>query len=225
VDISEPHWYIHPVRAGSMVQTYVDVTEQAFGDFLDEVATGGLGLYEGPRFSGIKTIVFAAMAIEAAAFEFAATSLGDLEANKYSLDRMSLVPKWKRLTRKICGQSLDKKGLAIKGLAKLVQARNKLVHYKSEPENVAGTVRETMRTEWVQFEEDQVPNAFMTLVLLSLELEASPCGIFGSILWRDRSICPPGFRNDYSPHPRVKKVIDRCREIHEKQLLRRASGV
>ncbi|WP_341869758.1 hypothetical protein [Pseudomonas lactucae] len=218
MDVLEPHRYIHPVRAGSMVQTYVDIAEQAFGDFLNEAATGGLGRYEGPRVSGIKTIVFAAMAIEAAAFEFAATALGDLEASKPSLDRVSLVPKWKKLTRQICGQSLDNKGLAIQHLAKLVQARNKLVHYKSVPENVTGTVRETMRTEWVQFEEDQVPNAYMTLVLLSLELEASPCGIFGGFLWRDRSICPPGFRNDYLLNARVKKVIDRCQEIHKKHL-------
>lgn len=221
--ISEKHKYINPVRAGSMVEIYVNIAELAFGNFLDEAATGGLDQYEGRRDSGIKTIVFAAMAIEAAAFEFSASTLGDQVAQDY-LDKMDLEGKWMIGTRLAYGQSLDIDGPAINGLRSLVKARNALVHHKSKRENEAGTVSKVIRTEWAQFEKDQVPNAFKTLVLLSLELEASPGGIFGSFIYRDKSLCPPGFTNDYSPHPRVKNVIDRCREIHKKHLLRRASG-
>lgn len=128
-------------------------------------------------------------------------------------------------TRLAYGQSLDIDGPAINGLRSLVKARNALVHHKSKRETEEGTVSEALRTEWAQFEKDQVPNAFKTLVLLSFELEAFPGGIFGSFIYRDRSICPSGFTKGYSPHPRVKKAIDRCREIHRKHLLRRASGV
>lgn len=215
--ISEQHKYIHPVRAGSMVETYANIAEQAFGNFLDEAARGGLDQDERRRVSGIKTIVFAAMAIEAAAFEFSASTLGDQVA-RGDLDKMGLVRKWITGTRQASGQPLDIHGPAIDGLKSLAKARNALVHHKSTPENDAGTVREAMRTEWAQFEKDQVPNAFMTLVLLSLELEASPSGIFGVFPYRDKSICPEGFINHHSPHPRVKEVIDRCREIHRKHL-------
>lgn len=229
--ISEPHKYIHPVRAGSMVRTYADIAEQAFGGFLDDslnsAATVGLSSLEAHRrfrdhderrrLNGIKTVVFAAMAIEAAAFEFAATALGDFVA-RGDLDKMGLVRKWMTVTKRICGQPLDFKGPAIQGLKSLVKARNALVHYKSKPESDAGTVREAMMAEWTQFEKDQVPNAFRTLVLLSLELEASPCGIFGGFPYHDKSICPPGFTNDYSPRPGVKAVIDHCYDIHKKHL-------
>lgn len=215
--ISEQHRYIHPVRAASMVEIYANIAEEAFGNFLDIAATAGSDREERRRISGIKTIVFAAMAIEAAAFEYSASILGDQVAKDY-LDKMDLEGKWMIGTRLACGQSLDIHGPAINGLRSLVKARNALVHHKSKPENDAGTVSEATRTEWTQFEKDQVPNAFKTLVLLSLELKASPSGIFGIFIYRDKSFCPPGYINDYSPHPGVKKVIDRCHEIHRKHL-------
>ncbi len=204
-----------------MVDTYINIAELAFGCFLDETSTGEVDQYDARHLSGIKTIVFAAMAIEAAAFEFSASILGDKVARDY-LDKMDLEGKWMIGTRLAYGQSLDIDGPAINGLRSLVKARNALVHHKSKRENEAGTVSKAMRTEWAQFEKDQVPNAFKTLVLLSLELEASPGGVFGSFIYRDKGVCPPGFTNDYSPHPRVKKVTDRCREIHKKHFPRRA---
>lgn len=58
--------HIYPVRVDSLV-TYADIAEQAFGDFLDQAidsaTAGGFDHDEGRRVSGIKTIVFAAMAI------------------------------------------------------------------------------------------------------------------------------------------------------------------
>ena len=179
MDIPAPFKEIYPVRAGSMVDTFVDIAEQAFGDFLDEAAQGESDS-DKRRTSGIKTIVFAAMAIEAAAFEFSASILGDKVAKDY-LDKMDLEGKWMIGTRLAYGQSLDIDGLAINGLRSLVKARNALVHHKSKLENEAGTVREVIRTEWAKVEKDQVPNAFKTLVLLSLELEESPGGFFWSL--------------------------------------------
>lgn len=232
MDISKQHKYIHPVRAGSMVETFADIAEQAFGNFLDEAidpaATVGLSTFEAHRrlrdrkkrrqASGIKTIVFSAMAIEAAAFEFTALVLGDKVA-KGDLDKGGLVRKWVTGTGKVCGQSLDVNGPAIKGLECLVKARNALVHHKSKLENEAGTVWESMTTEWARVEKDEVPNAFKTLVLLSLELEALPSGFVGIFPYRDEGLrVPPGFINDYLPHPRVKEVINHCRDIHREHL-------
>lgn len=230
MDISEMYENIYPIRVDCLVDTYADIAEQAFGSFLDAAidpaATVGLSpfeahrrlrdRYERRRVSGIKTIVFSAMAIEAAAFEFAAMTLGDQVARNQ--DRMGIVKKWTTATCLASGQSLDVNGPAIKGLEKLVKARNDLVHHKSKPGDNEGKAMQAMRTEWATFEKDQVPNAFKTLVLLSLELESSPSGIFGNVPYRDKSICPEGFINHYSPHPRVKEVIDRCHEIHGKHL-------
>lgn len=222
VDISVLFNELHPTRAGSMVGTFIDIAEQAFGDFLDESAQSESDP-DKRKASGIKTIVFSAMAIEAAAFEYSASILGDKVAQDY-MDKMDLEGKWMIGTRLAYGQSLDIAGPAINGLRSLVKARNILVHHKSQKENTGGTIGESAREGWHLFEKNHVPNAFKTLVLLSLELEASPGGIFGSFLYIDKSLCPPGFINRYSPHPRVKKVINRCREIHRNYFLGRALG-
>lgn len=222
MDLSEMYENIYPVRVDCLVDTYAGIAEQAFGNFLDQNfdpdTAGGFDRDDRRRVSGIKTIVFAAMAIEAAAFEFSASILGDTIAEKY-LDRMDIVGKWMIGPRLVCGQSLDAEGPAITSLKGLVSARNALVHHKSKPGDKAGKAMKAMMDKWAKFEKDQVPNAFKTLVLLSLELKALPSGFVGVVPYRDRSLLiPPGFRNDYSPHPRVKKVIDRCHEIHKKHL-------
>ena len=221
MDISETYESINPVRVDCLVETYADIAEQAFGNFLDQAidsdTVGGVDHGERRRVSGIKTIVFAAMAIEAAAYEFSASILGDKVAKDY-LDRMDIVGKWMIGPRLVCGQSLNAEGPAITGLKNLVSARNALVHHKSKPRDKAGKAVKAMMEKWAKFERDQVPNAFKTLVLLSLELEALPSGIVGVVPYRDKSIGPKGFINRYSRHPGVKKVIDRCHETHRKHL-------
>ena len=214
---SEEHRWIYPVRVGSLVQTYANIAEQAFGNFLDEGAPCRLGQYEGKQAYAIKTIVFSAMAIEAAAFEFIVATRGEEVAE--DLDRLGVEAKWIAATDRPGWQSLAKDGVALNGLRSLVKARNSLVHQKSERGDQTGKAMDDMRIKWARFEKDQVPNAFKTLVLLSLELDALPSAFVGIVPYRDRSLLiPPGFRNDYSPHPRVKKVIDRCHEIHKKHL-------
>jgi hypothetical protein len=210
---------VFPAIAGSMVQTYSNIAEDAFAGFLDEKAS--LAASEASRNNerskayGIQTIVFAAMAIEAAAFEFLPPSLLSQE-DKGEIDKWGLVRKWVQMPERLVGQPLEFESPAINGLGNLVKARNRLVHYKSKWENDKGTVRLAMAKEWEKFETEQVPNAFMTLVLLSLELNASPCGIFGGFPYHDRTNCPPGFKSRHTPHPGVKEVIDRCLAIHHK---------
>ncbi|MBX8588597.1 hypothetical protein K5D56_04315 [Pseudomonas cichorii] len=214
---SEEHRWIYPVRVGSLVQTYPNIAEQAFGDFLDEGTPCRLGKYEGKQANAIKTIVFSAMAIEAAAFEFIVATQGEQVAA--DLDRLGVEAKWIAATDRPCWQSLAKDGPALNGLRSLVKARNSLVHQKSKRGDQTGKAMDDMRIEWARFEKDQVPNAFKTLVLLSLELDSLPSAFVGIVPYRDRNLLiPPAFRNDYSPHPRVKKVIDRCHEIHKKHL-------
>ncbi|MBA2926879.1 hypothetical protein G9Q84_28810 [Pseudomonas sp. P7] len=214
---SEEHRWVYPVRVGSLVHTYANIAEQAFGDFLDEDAPCQLDQYERRRANAIKTVVFSVMAIEAAAFEFIVTTQDEQVATE--LDRLSIEAKWIAATDRPGWQSLAKNGPALNCLRSLVKARNSLVHQKSKPGDQTGKAMDDMRIEWARFEKDQVPNAFKTLVLLSLELDALPSAFVGIVPYRDRRLLiPPGFRNDYSPHPRVKKVIDRCHQIHKKHL-------
>ncbi|MFJ3485425.1 hypothetical protein ACIPL1_18840 [Pseudomonas sp. NPDC090202] len=165
--------------------------------------------YEGRRINGIKTIVFAAIAIEAAAYEFTAWGLGDQVAR--SMDRMEIEGKWMIGTRLICGQSFNATGSAINGLKGLVKARNDLMHHKSKPDDDAGESARKMMKRWTEFENHQVPNAFKTLVLLSLELEALPNSMHGIFPFYQMDIF-----NDYPRHSGVREAIGRCQEIHRK---------
>jgi hypothetical protein len=84
--------------------------------------------------AGLKVIVFAAMCLEAAIFDYAAIHLGD----KYvlqNLDRLDLAAKWAVVPRLITGKSLRPDGQALADLNGLIRARNKLVHAKSAPLN------------------------------------------------------------------------------------------
>ncbi|RMR28024.1 hypothetical protein ALP36_200153 [Pseudomonas syringae pv. coriandricola] len=221
MDIPELTKIDYITRVDSLVETYAEIAEQAFGCFLDEAndpaalvgysafddPDGLMEQYERRRAAGIKTIVFAAMAIEAAAFEYAAMSLGDQMAKK--LDKMDLEGKWMIATRLACGQSFQINSPAINGLKGLVSARNALVHHKSSPRDRAGKSAVKMMKRWADFEKDQVPNAFKTLVLLSLELDALPNNIIGTFPWYGK----PPFQ-DFPRHPGVMAVIERCRTIH-----------
>lgn len=221
----EPFKTYYDRRVDSLVELYANIAEQAFGSFLDEAIDpaalvgysagddpyGLMEQYERRRAAGIKTIVFAAMAIEAAAFEFAAIALGDPLAE--DLDKMTLAGKWIVATRLAFGQSLNPDGPAINHLRGLVGARNRLVHHKSKPDDSDGKSVQAMMKRWIDFERLKVPEAFGTLVLLSLELQALPEGVYDLLPFyqqHDFFDCPR--------HPGVKKAIDRCHEIHRNSL-------
>ncbi|MCO8166240.1 hypothetical protein NJC40_00395 [Pseudomonas sp. 21LCFQ02] len=221
----QPPKTYHAHRVDTLVELYADVAEQAFGTFLDQAIDpaalegfhpsddpdGLMEQHERRRVAGIKTIVFAAMAIEAAAFEYAAMSLGDPIAKK--LDKMDLEGKWMIAPSLSCGQALDEKGPAMNGLRNLVAARNTLVHHKSSPRDSEGKSVARMMKRWADFEKDQVPNAFKTLVLLSLELDTLPNHIISPLPYYKKP--KPPFQ-DFPRHPGVMAVIERCRETHKK---------
>lgn len=157
--------------------------------------------------AGIKTIVFSAMALEAAAYEFALIQLGEPLAKTY-LDKLDVVGKWVVIPRLVCGRSLREDGPAINGLKGLIAARNALVHHKTKEWDRAGKAEKAMRQRWVSFEADQVPNAFKTLILLSLELNA--------VLETDGPLPPfeTGWIHATPRNSLVEQVVHRCREVH-----------
>ncbi|WP_460138253.1 hypothetical protein [Pseudomonas sp. S2_A10] len=210
------------IRVDTMADSYAEIAEEAFGQFLTEMANPVArpeSLYDYAAYdehekiksvAGIKTIVFSAMALEAAVFDLAAIQLSDKVATDY-LDKMDLLGKWMIVPRLICGRSLTEDGPAINGLKGLVKARNALVHHKSKEWDKAGKAERAMNDRWASFEKDQVPNAFKTLVLLSLELDAVLENFLGGLPFYGKEIY-----TDSPRHPHVEEVVQRCRNIHQK---------
>ncbi|RMT28796.1 hypothetical protein ALP50_02835 [Pseudomonas syringae pv. spinaceae] len=210
------------VRVGTMADTYARIAENAFALFLDDAAdpsplfcppydpTGAMDREDRKAANGIKTIVFSAMAIEAAVFDLAAIQLGDRVATLY-LDKMDLLSKWMIVPRLICGRSLNENGPAFNSLKGLVKARNALVHHKSREWDREGKAERAMTDRWAIFEKDQVPNAFKALVLLSLEVDAVLEDFLGALPFYGTEIYTSSPR-----HPRVEEVVHRCRVIHTK---------
>lgn len=206
----------------TMVDTYAEIAEEAFAQFLSEKASplirpelehDAAAYHEHEKrkkMMGIKTIVFSAMTLEAAAYEFATLQLGEHFAKKY-LDKLDVVGKWLVIPRLVCGRSLREDGPAINGLKALIKSRNALVHHKSKEWDSRIKASDTLnaiKEQRAQFENVQVPNAFKTLILLSLELNA--------VLQAEGPL--PSFENSWihaTPcDPLVAQVIHRCREVH-----------
>lgn len=210
------------IRVDIIADTYAEIAEEAFGQFLSETANpvprpesieddhAAFDEHERKKgVAGIKTIVFSAMALEAAVFDLAAIQLGDKVAKH--LDKMDLIGKWMIVPRLICGRSLREDGPAVNGLIGLAKARNALVHHKSKEWDKAGKADRAMIDRWASFEKDQVPNAFKTLVLLSFEIDALLESFLGALPFYGNDIF-----GDTPRTPEVENVIQRCREIHQK---------
>jgi hypothetical protein len=210
-------------RLGSLSWTYFEIAQAAYAAFLvDEAQTlpqpgpdddPTLWIDQERRMTvvGIKTIVFAAMCVEAAAYDFSAIQFGDRYAAQY-LDKLDLVSKWVVAPRLLSGKSLREHGPALNALRSLVRVRNRLVHSKSVaygPETLAKTMRDNSQDP---FSAD-VHNAFKVLVLLALEMK--------ELLGFN---CPglPMFGKDIVRLPElateVQHQVDRCHEIHQRNL-------
>lgn len=206
-------------RIGGLSDTYYQIAEESFALFLDDEQnlipeagpdddpTKKLAQEHRMRVAGIKSIVFSAMCLEAAAFDFSAIQLGDNYTEQY-LDKLDLVSKWMVITQLVCGRSLKDDGPALNGLRNLARSRNALVHQKSkpfklDPTNLAGLEKNSNAFP------GNVHNAFKSVVLLSLELHEL-IG-HGSVLLRPFE---KGIVSSRRELPKIKKVIEECRVIH-----------
>ena len=211
-------------RMNTYSSTYYNIAEDAYESFLAEIesllpAPGenddpSEALEQDQRIlvSGIKTIVFSAMCIETTAFDFAASQLGDEFVEKY-LDKLDIIAKWVVVPKLVSGRTLKADGPAINGLRSLVRSRNSLVHHKSLPYNSDpdGEIIKAANKASEAFPTN-VHNAFKTLILLSLELN--------ELLGVSTVGLPPFEKYVMSlpePPKRIKKVIERCRVIHERR--------
>jgi hypothetical protein len=206
-------------RLGGLSSTYYDIAEAAYDEFLaeeespiptpepDEDPTDVTEQEARLRIAGVKTIVFSAMCIEAAAFDFSAIQLGDSYAEQF-LDKLDIVSKWVVVPRLVAAKSLREDGPALNALRVLVRARNALVHQKSLPYDPDGRNLALVAKTSDAFP-GNVHNAFKAVVLLSLELNE---------VLEVPSVGLPPFekhvRSFRQPPTRVKKVIQRCRVIN-----------
>lgn len=121
--------------------------------------------------SGVSTIVFATMCLEAAIFDFGAHHLGDQYFADH-IEKLDLLSKWVVLPRLVCDYTLDKSTAAFEYLKRTVMARNRLVHSKSERmdfSDIAGQIDKLEKeSDWMH---DSVHLSFKSLVLLSLTLD------------------------------------------------------
>lgn len=210
------------VRLGGLSHTYYGIAEEAYELFLidekkqlptpavDEDPTDTMEQESRMQVAGVKTIVFSAMCIEAAAFDFAAIQLSDAYAEQY-LDKLDLVSKWVVVPKLVCGKSLQEDGAALNALRTLVRSRNSLVHQKSLPFDPNGKNLTTVMKATETFP-SKVHNAFQAVVLLSLELNEL-LGVF--------SVGLPIFEKhvkSFKNFPfHVKHVIERCRVVHRQR--------
>lgn len=129
-------------RTGCFSYIYADVAEKGYSDYLkysSEVKRFGDVEYDErlvelkhlQSVAGLQTIVFSAMCFEAAIFDFASVHLCD-DYVKDNLDKLDLLSKWVVVLRFVFGIELRKDEAPYGLLKNLIQARNKLVHAKSE---------------------------------------------------------------------------------------------
>lgn len=206
-------------RVGALSWTYYEIAEQAYALFLteeenrlplpshDEDPMQVMDQKKRVRVAGVKTIVFSAMCIEAAAFDFAAVQLGDSYATQY-LDKLDLVSKWVVVPKIVSGKSLKEGGPALNALRMLVRSRNALVHQKSLPFDPEGKYMAAVAKASNAFP-DNVHSAFKAVVLLSLELNELLDVVSAGLPPFEKQVV-----SSNQPTLQIKKVIERCRVIH-----------
>jgi len=165
--------------------------------------------------AAISTIVFSAMACEAAIYDLSAIHLSDDYAKKV-LDKLDVVAKWLVAPRLICGKSLDPSGPAVNGLRTLVKARNGLVHHKSlpgigDPADMP-SVQKALTHANKQMEDivNAARPSFQAVILLSLELNRMLGTTAGCLPPFEKGPLPD---KDERVPPGIAAIIQRCREI------------
>lgn len=165
-------------RYGGYSYIYFDICEKEFSksikienDFNSERNEMVRSELEDQHFDkGVKTILFAALSVEAAINDYAAWQLGDsyFDAHLSSLD---VVSKWVVIPKLVCGKSIDKGGPAFSSLKRLIRTRNELTHNKSRHLDLSDPgLHKKMEKRSLVFDAD-ILNAYKSVVLLSLTMD------------------------------------------------------
>jgi hypothetical protein len=87
-------------------------------------------LEEAARHPQLIAIVFAAMYLEAFIYDYACLHLSEADVERY-LDRLDPVRKWEFIPRLVTGAGLDQSSHVFEAVNRVINVRNRLVHYKS----------------------------------------------------------------------------------------------
>ncbi len=116
------------------------------------------------RESGLITIVFAAMSLEALINRYAAVRTSATYFRKY-LDKLDVVSKWLLIPKLVTGKSIETDSQPFEQLRRLFRYRNRVVHYK------AVSIADDWRTDEVVSEfHSEVQNAIEVLFSVPSEL-------------------------------------------------------
>jgi hypothetical protein len=122
---------------------------------------------------GIETVVFSAMYLESAMYDFAADQLGDSYVDKH-IDKLDLPSKIVIVPRLVTGREIDKSGIAFSAVSTLVGARNALVHTKSSRaavEDLAALERQEQAVEKRDRKfHDDTHTAIKAVIMMSFEM-------------------------------------------------------
>jgi len=120
--------------------------------------------------AAISAIVFAAMAIEAYIYDYAARHLGKPFTDKH-VDTLSIESKWVVIPKLITGKSFPKDRRAFELLKGLIKSRNSLVHSKSrnvDVNDLSAEKTEARENELLENAKDSV----LAIHLLAEEIES-----------------------------------------------------
>lgn len=168
----------HKSRLGGYSYVYSDICQEEFSKSIEIENSYKIEKDEFIRHelenlhlrAGIKTILFAALSIEAAINDYAGWQLGDNFFDSH-LSNLDVLSKWVVIPRLVCGESIDKSGPAYSALKKLVNSRNKLAHNKSRDLDLSDPNWEEKLVRRSNNFDSDVYNAYRAIVMLSLTMD------------------------------------------------------
>lgn len=91
--------------------------------------------------AALTVVVFAAMALEAYIYDYAARQLGDMYVKNH-LEKLDVVSKWVVIPELVTGRELPGRSKWYPALKELIKARNGVIHHKSSTLPVASSTAE-----------------------------------------------------------------------------------
>jgi len=136
-------------------------------------------------------IIFGAMCLEAFIYDYAAHNFSDTYVKKY-LDKLDLKTKWLIIPKLVTGKDFPTESQAFQGLQKLIEERNKLVHYKSQPEKSVEEIEERLKKikEKIDKGQQNIPivSPYDTVVEVLTELKRLDCNNENNSWWELKEV-------------------------------------
>lgn len=216
----EPIYVEHPrdsySRMGGLQHVYFDVAQEEYVKCLDLEALDDSDLHEGEKSElsykatghAVKAIVFSALCVEASINNYAGIHLGDSYSENH-IYNMDVISKWVVIPKLVCGKSIDKSGPAFCALKRLIKARNKLVHNKSQEFDPASIsdLAQYLESRNKAFNGD-FESSLRALYLMSMEMDFVLGQMHNPIRTLDKEFSPC-----LEIPKQVKPLFNECRNI------------